>query len=50
MKKFISIGWIIIIGCAGGNPYLRQAKIYSSQKNFETLKNMCEDRSIELLQ
>ncbi|MEO0232571.1 MAG: hypothetical protein ABIM49_03055 [candidate division WOR-3 bacterium] len=44
MKKYIYIiGSIILIGCAGTNPYLRQAKIYYSQKNFETLKNMCEE-------
>lgn len=43
MKKFIGALWIIIIGCAGGNPYLRQAKIYGSQKNFESLKNVCEE-------
>ncbi len=45
MKKYIYIimGGIILIGCAGTNPYVRQAKIYYSQKNFESLKNMCEE-------
>lgn len=44
MKKYIYIiGSVVLIGCAGTNPYLRQAKIYYSQKNFETLKKMCEE-------
>lgn len=44
MDKILKIGlFIILVACAGTNPYIRQAKIYHSQRNFQALKSMCEE-------
>lgn len=44
MDKLLKIVFFFMfVACAGTNPWVRQAKIYHSQRNFESLKNMCEE-------
>ncbi len=44
MDKILKTGvFIVMIACAGTNPYIRTAKIYHSQRNFQALKDMCEE-------
>lgn len=44
MDKLLKTGFFfILIACAGTNPYVRQAKIYHSQRNFQALEKMCEE-------